>query len=200
MSIPLPVTVLLFAVAIAVAVVIAASCASPRPAGPDEALYGAALADTAASAALIRATPEVYDDALERFETFYEVYSSDRIRDMVRDVYAEDAYFGDPIHNARGIDEIERYFLRMAEPVASCTFDLEGIDAAGGEVYIRWVMRLAIAQSPDDPIEARGISHVRFGPDGLIIFQQDYWDTSAMMDRIPLVGYFTRLVKQRLEE
>jgi len=42
------------------------------------------------------------------------------------------------------------------------------------------------------------MSHVRFNKEGLIVFQQDYWDTSAMFDRLPVVGYWTRLVKTRI--
>ena len=51
-----------------------------------------------------------------------------------------------------------------------------------------------------ETIEAIGMSHVRFNREGKVVFQQDYWDTSAMLDRLPVVGYWTRLVKNKINK
>lgn len=138
-------------------------------------------------------------EAIRKFTDFYREYSSDIIRKHCRAVYAEDAYFGDPFKSVEGIDPIEAYFIKMAEPVKECTFAIEGVHSEQSEYYIRWVMKLTIKRSPNDPIVAQGISHVRFGADGKVVFQQDYWDTSVMFERIPVVGGLTRWVKRRLD-
>lgn len=138
--------------------------------------------------------------ALKRFEEFYAVYSQDAIRDGVRDLYADDAWFGDPFHQVRGIDAIEHYFLVMAEPVEECTFIVDDIQRSGKDYYARWTMNLTSKAAPREPIEAIGLSHVRFNADGKIVFQQDYWDTSALLDRLPVVGFWTRFAKGRLEK
>lgn len=143
---------------------------------------------------------EVEVAALKRFNAFYEVYSSEAIKAGLRQLYAEDAWFGDPFHSVRGIDAIEHYFLAMAEPVESCTFTVEGVQRSGDDYYARWTMTLISKAAKTKPIEAIGLSHVRFNRDGLIVFQQDYWDTSVMFDRLPVVGYWTRLVKRRLNK
>ena len=138
--------------------------------------------------------------ALKRFHDFYAEYSIEEIRKGVRELYADNAWFGDPFHIVEGIDDIEHYFMVMAEPVESCTFTVDSMQRSGTDYYARWTMVLKSKAVKGEPIETIGISHVRFNADGKIIFQQDYWDTSAMFDRLPIVGYWTRLVKSRIEK
>jgi hypothetical protein len=163
-------------------------------------LYARALAETdPAQAALMKAGDAGEAEALARFARFYEVYDIPTIRAGVREVYAPNAFFGDPFHAVMGQDAIEDYFVRMAEPVESCTFEIDGSDAAGPEYYIRWTMRLKPRAVRGPALVVPGISHVRFDPEGLVVFQQDYWDSGALFDRLPVVGFFTRAVRRRLE-
>ena len=143
---------------------------------------------------------EVEQQALKEFNDFYAVYSTEAIKAGVRKLYAEDAWFGDPFHSVQGIDAIEHYFLAMAEPVETCTFSVEAVQRSGDDYYARWTMHLESKAAKGKPIDAIGLSHVRFNEQGLIVFQQDYWDTSVMFDRLPVVGYWTRLVKRRLNK
>lgn len=138
--------------------------------------------------------------ALQRFSDFYAVYSPEAIRAGVRRVYDENAWFGDPFRIVEGMDEIEHYFLVMAEPVKSCTFSVDSISRSGIDYFARWTMELESKAAEGEIIRTIGISHVRFNASGKVVFQQDYWDASAMLDRLPVVGYWTRLVKDRIEK
>lgn len=149
---------------------------------------------------LLEPGSEAERDALKRFDDFYAVYSSEAIKANVRNVYADNAWFGDPFHQVQGIDAIEHYFLVMAEPVETCTFSVDSMQRSGIDYYARWTMVLKSKAVKGEPIEAIGFSHVRFDVEGKIVFQQDYWDTSVMFDRLPVVGYWTRLVKNRIEK
>ena len=143
---------------------------------------------------------EVEKNALLRFNDFYEDYSSEAISAGVRGLYAEDAWFGDPFHIVEGIDEIEHYFLVMAEPVKSCTFTVDSVQRSGIDYFARWTMVLESKAAKGEIIKTIGISHVRFNTAGKVVFQQDYWDSSSMLERLPIVGYWTRLVKDRIEK
>ena len=159
-----------------------------------------AIVEQTADIESLRPGSAMEEKALQQFRDFYAEYSLDAIREGVRILYADDAWFGDPFHIVEGIDEIEHYFLVMAEPVESCTFTVDSIQRAGVDYFARWTMVLKSKGVKGDPIETIGISHVRFNAEGKVIFQQDYWDTSAMLDRLPVVGYWTRLVKGRIEK
>ncbi len=138
--------------------------------------------------------------ALRRFDEFYQEYSTASITSGVRTVYAEDGWFGDPFHVVQGIDAIEHYFLVMAEPVEECVFKVDSTQRCGNDYYIRWTMQLVSKAAPKERIETIGISHVRFNQAGMVIFQQDYWDTGAMFERLPVVGFWTRLAKRQIEK
>jgi hypothetical protein len=88
----------------------------------------------------------------------------------------------------------------MAEPVEQCTFTVDSMQRSGSDYFARWTMRLESSAAKGEIIETIGMSHVRYNAEGKIIFQQDYWDTSAMLDRLPVVGFWTRLVKDRIEK
>lgn len=136
--------------------------------------------------------------AFEHFTHFYAEYSADRIASNVRNLYAEDAFFSDPYHLVEGIGEIEAYFIAMAAPAQSCTFKIGKIQRASNEFYCRWTMHLISTAAPNQPIVAQGLTHMRFNASGKIIFHQDYWDTSVLLDRLPVVGFWTQLVKNRI--
>jgi len=143
---------------------------------------------------------ETEKQALKQFDDFYAEYSLEAIKTGVRKLYAEEAWFGDPFHIVEGIDDIEHYFLVMAEPVEHCTFTVDSMQRSGSDYYARWTMVLESKAAKGEVIETIGLSHVRFNREGKVIFQQDYWDTSAMFDRLPVVGYWTRLVKSRINK
>jgi len=88
----------------------------------------------------------------------------------------------------------------MAEPVEQCTFTVDSMQRSGNDYFARWTMRLESSAAKGEIIETIGISHVRYNAEGKIIFQQDYWDTSSMFDRLPVVGFWTRLVKAKIEK
>lgn len=176
-------------------------CRSDSAYGPD--LIGAHDAALARSSPTNAPPPgsDVEKAAIARFVDFYRVYSSESIRRGVRDLYASDAYFGDPFKSVNGINAIEDYFLKMAETVVSCTFTVTSTSrSAEGEYFIRWVMDLTAARAKKAPLRVLGLSQVRFNAQGQVIFHQDYWDTSTLFERLPVVGGPTRFVKRRLEK
>jgi len=184
--------------ALGLGVFVMLGCASkPSEVTPNLDEYYSAL-ERVKSIPSMKPDSKVEEDALARFREFYLVYSVDAIKEGIRSVYAENAWFGDPFHIVEGIDDLEHYFVVMAEPVETCTFIVDDIQRSGDDFYARWKMTLESKVAKGQQIEAIGLSHVRFDEQGLIVFQQDYWDTSAMFDRLPVVGYWTRLVKTRL--
>jgi hypothetical protein len=138
-------------------------------------------------------------EALARFSEFYQEYSIESITSGVRTVYATDAWFGDPFKIVKGIDEVEHYFLAMAKPVKECSFAVHSAQRSDKDYYFRWSMVLVSKAAEKERIETIGMSHVRYNSEGKIIFQQDYWDTGAMFERMPVVGFWTRFAKRRIE-
>jgi hypothetical protein len=164
---------------------------------PDPAENTAAMERASLISSMKPGSP-IETEALQCFTDFYSDYAPEAIREGVRKLYDENAWFGDPFHIVEGIDDIEHYFVVMAEPVEQCTFSVDSIHRSGDDYFARWTMQLESSAAKGERIETIGLSHIRFNATGKVIFQQDYWDTSAMFDRLPVVGYWTRLVKTRI--
>jgi hypothetical protein len=149
---------------------------------PDWSKNTEAVEQTAAVESMLPGS-KTEEQALATFRSFYEEYSADAIRNGIRKLYADNARFGDPFHIVEGIDEIEHYFLVMAEPVEYCTFSVDSIQRSGTDYFARWTMELESKAARGERIRTIGISHIRFNADGKIIFQQDSWDSCAILDQ-----------------
>ena len=134
---------------------------------------------------------------IEAFREYYKVFAADVIRRDTKKLYAKDAFFKDGYKEVKGVDAIETYFLATTEAVVSCTFDIADVSVHEGNYYFRWVMKLTIKRDRDNPMEQIGMSHIRFGPDGKVIFHADYWDTSIVFERVPVLGSIIRWAKEQ---
>jgi len=131
------------------------------------------------------------------FKEYYKVFAEDVIRRDTKNLYAKEAFFKDGYKEVKGVDAIETYFIATTKAVVSCTFDITDVSAHEGNYYFRWVMKLTIKRDKDNPMEQVGMSHVRFGPDGKVIFHTDYWDTSVIFERAPVLGSIIRWAKEQ---
>ena len=80
-------------------------------------------------------------EAIARFSALYQVFSEEVIRKDIRAVYAPNDYFRDPFKEVIGADEIEEYFLKSAETIHECRFEIEDVAVHDGDYYFRWIMR-----------------------------------------------------------
>lgn len=183
---------------IIVVLLIAGGCAHRGEEGGDMIRYEKALAETdPAKVSGLQTGSELEKEAIERFKAFYRVFSTEVIRKELRGLYADSAYFRDGFKEVVGIDAMEAYFLNSAEGIQSCTFDIQETAAHQGNYYFRWVMHLSMKRSPDDPIRTVGMSHVRYNDGGKVIFHQDYWDTGAVYEKIPVMGAVIRWIRKK---
>jgi hypothetical protein len=136
-------------------------------------------------------------EAIARFSAFYQVFSTEVIRKDIRAVYAPHAYFRDPFKEVIGADDIEEYFLKSAETIHECTFEIEDVAVHEGDYYFRWIMNLTTKRYRDEPIRAPGMSHVRFDEKGMVVFHQDYWDSSVIYEKVLLLGSTIRWIKRQ---
>ena len=142
-------------------------------------------------------TPDAKQAAIGRFRDFYTDFSVDRINSKVESLYRTDAYFRDGIRSVKGMEALREYFMSSVEGVASCRFDIKDVIEKDGNTYFRWLMKLKL-DDDDDELTYVGMSHVIFDTDGMIIFHQDYWDFSELMQEFPVIGRVVSYIKSRL--
>jgi hypothetical protein len=150
-----------------------------------------------ARTALVKQGSDEEKSGIENFKEYYKVFAEDVIRRDTKKLYARDAFFKDGYKEVKGVEAIEAYFIATTKAVVSCTFDITDVSVHEGNYYFRWVMKLTIKRDKDNPMEQIGMSHIRFGPDGKVIFHADYWDTSIVFERVPVLGAIIRWAKEQ---
>ena len=173
-----------------------AGCAGGKPMTLEN-YYRELAATDPAKAALVKPGSAEEKAGIEAFKEYYKVFAEDVIRRDTKKVYARDAFFKDGYKEVKGVDAIESYFVATTKAVHECTFDITDVSVHEGNYYFRWFMKLTLKRDKNNPIEQIGMSHVRFAPDGKVVFHTDYWDTSVVFERVPVMGTIIRWVKER---
>jgi steroid Delta-isomerase len=128
---------------------------------------------------------------------FFESFALGSVADMGR-YYAKSAYFKDPFNEVRDLVGIQHVFLRMYETTLAPRFTISEVFYADEAVMLRWDFDFRIKSwRPAVPRRIRGVSHIRFGPDGLVTYHRDYWDAAEeLYEQLPVIGSVMRLFKK----
>ena len=179
-----------------VPIVALAGCAGGSPMTLEN-YYKELSATDPAKTALVKPGSAEEKAGIENFKEYYRIFAENVIRRDTKKLYAKEAFFKDGYKEVKGVDAIESYFIATTKAIVSCTFEITDVSIHEGNYYFRWVMTLTIKRDKDNPLKQIGMSHVRFAPDGKIIFHADYWDTSVVFERAPVIGSIIRWAKEQ---
>ncbi|MGL4575747.1 MAG: nuclear transport factor 2 family protein [Burkholderiaceae bacterium] len=135
-------------------------------------------------------------DHLSKAKSLFENLSRDKVS-LLRELYAQDAWFKDPFNEVTGIEAICKIFDHMFDQVQNPRFVVKDAVAQGPDAFLTWDflfdnVRMGGAQT------VRGASHLKFDTAGKITYHRDYWDVAEeLYEKIPLLGAFMRFVKRR---
>ena len=133
---------------------------------------------------------------IERFKDFFRVLH-DADLSQLRDIYADGIVFRDPVHQIRGLVELEDYFTSMCADLSDCRFEYLDELTSDDAAYVKWMMHFKHPRLGNRLISVRGVSHLKLGDK--IEFHEDFYDMGAMLyDQLPLIGNVTRWLKLRL--
>ena len=133
---------------------------------------------------------------LERFKSYFQVLHKADLSKL-REIYDDQVLFRDPVHDMRGLVELEDYFTSMCADLTDCRF--EYLDEVVGErtAYVKWVMHFRHPRLKNRLISVRGVSHLKFGDK--VKYHEDFYDMGAMLyEQLPVLGNVTRWLRLRL--
>lgn len=137
-------------------------------------------------------------DPVTRVKRYFETLTPESVA-RIGEVYADDAWFKDPFNEARGRVEIARIFARMFEQLDAPRFVVRDGVAVDAQAFLAWdfVFRMRRWRRAEQTI--RGATHLRFAPDGRIVYHRDYWDAAEdLYEKLPALGPLLRLLKRRV--
>ena len=135
---------------------------------------------------------------INKFTNLYKDYTSTNIEKYVDVLYDENVYFIDPVHQIGGLNTVKEYFYLMTKPIESCRFEINSISKDLNNYFVRWDMYLISKASPNKKIVTTGITHFIVNSSEKIIFHQDFWDLSSLYDELPVISFWSKLVKERM--
>ena len=133
---------------------------------------------------------------IERFKEYFRVlHEADLSR--LREIYADNIVFKDPVHEIRGLVELEDYFTTMCADLTDCRFEYLDELVADDSAYLKWIMHFKHPKLGNRLISVRGVSHLKGAEK--IEFHEDFYDMGAMLyEQLPLLGNVTRWLRLRL--
>jgi len=133
---------------------------------------------------------------IERFKTYFKVLDEADLSEL-RELYAEQVVFKDPVHEMRGLVELEDYFTSVCSDLSECRFEYLDEMVAEQSAYVKWIMHFKHPRLGKRLISVRGVSHLKFGDK--IEYHEDFYDMGAMLyEQLPLLGNVTRWLRLRL--
>jgi len=136
------------------------------------------------------------NDLIRQFKIFYSDFNKMDL-DRIGDIYSDNIIFRDPIHEIRGLANLQSYMTEMGENVSECRFEYLDVLASDGIAYIKWNMHFRHPKLSPEMISVRGVSQLNF--DERIYFHEDVYDMGAMIyEHVPIIGFTTRFLKKRL--
>jgi ketosteroid isomerase-like protein len=137
-----------------------------------------------------------HDASLARLIAFFESIATDNVHQLA-EVYASDVWFKDPFNEVRGIDEVMRIFVHMFTQVDGPRFVVTDSVLQGDQAFLTWNFLFRMKRFSRDEQCIRGASHVRFAPDGRVMFHRDYWDAAEeLYEKLPVLGGLMRVLKR----
>jgi len=134
---------------------------------------------------------------LDALLEFYQTLTPERIAEF-DEFYAENAYFKDLFNEVRHLDDIKEIFSRMFRKVADPRFLVKEHVGDMHGMFLIWDMSFRMKSwRPRESQIIRGVSHLRFGADGKVVYHRDYWDTGEeLYAKLPLLGAGVRLMRR----
>jgi ketosteroid isomerase-like protein len=143
--------------------------------------------------------PQATLDAVARVVDFFETLQPESVQRLA-DYYAPHAYFKDPFNEVRGLAQVQKIFAHMYVALEAPRFVITDQVVQGAQCFVVWDFKFRFKRFAAQTEQVvHGTSHLRFAPDGRIIFHRDYWDAAEeLYEKIPWLGGLMRWLKKRV--
>jgi len=117
----------------------------------------------------------------------------------LREIYARDICFEDPVRGIQGLDALIHYFETLFDDVEHLRIRFHRSVISEDGLFFSWTMTLEHkAFNRGKTIRVEGASYLKFR-DGRIYYHRDYFDVGALVyENLPVLGGIVRLIRTRM--
>ncbi|MCW4149804.1 nuclear transport factor 2 family protein [Halomonas sp. 18H] len=140
------------------------------------------------------------DMSLRRFcDVYHELDKAST--DRLGEIYTDDVYFRDPLHQVTGLDSLQAYFDALYANVSQCHFTFHQGLRQQEQAFVVWTMSVAHPRlAGGKSYRVEGCSRLTFAADGSdkVCDHRDYFDAGELLyEQLPILGRVIRRLKQR---
>ncbi|CUS48897.1 MAG: SnoaL-like domain [Idiomarinaceae bacterium HL-53] len=142
-----------------------------------------------------------HDPLIEQIQSFYQRIDAEHLEPL-RQIYAENVLFEDPVHRIEGIEKLINYFRHGLANADTCLFDIEEIVTDNERIILKWTMTLKHSKlNRGEEFHVPGVSFLKRTENGKqIAFHRDYFDLGDMFyERLPIVRRIIGALKNRMK-
>ena len=153
-----------------------------------------ALKKSETNSVYLQENRENVNDTVKLFLKVFKNYSKTLFIAETSNLYAKEAFLNDKIRTVKGASNIKKYFLNTFIKLKKAKFNILDVAYGDRDVYIRWEMVLH-TKGGTKPLKNLGMSQLRFNLDGKIIYHQDHWDYSEILQQMPIIKHLLNAMK-----
>jgi hypothetical protein len=135
------------------------------------------------------------DKAIASYQAFFENLTDETVEDL-RILATPHVRYRDPTMDSKGIDAVTASMHKWFRDLDGIQFRITGGAVDGLVLYSHWIMTFRIRKLPKRLWELEGMSRITFEEDGKISDQVDYWDSSPMLESVPILGKIVTMIKK----
>ena len=132
------------------------------------------------------------------FRSFLETLSRSSVAKLGK-LMAADIRFRDPIHDVKGIEKVQRVYLRLFEMVDNPRFTVTHSACTDDLCFLRWHFTCRPRLfGHGHPWIVEAVTALRFDQAGRVREQADYWDAGQYLyERMRMLGPIFRFFRKR---
>lgn len=142
--------------------------------------------------------------AERRLEQFVALYNELNFSNLavLRDIYAPDVEFVDPVHQINGLRALEQYFAHAYQNLQQCHFAIVATGQGAHWGFVSWQMRFChSAINGGREVCVDGCTELTYNAEGQISRHRDYYDLTQMIyQHLPVLGWLTGKVRQKMAD
>lgn len=115
--------------------------------------------------------------------------------DSIGELLAENVEFEDPFNHSYRRQDYQQIMADMFASLSDVSFDVQRVDPIPNGGYLVWTF--SAYSKITGTIQTEGVSLILLNEQNKIRLHRDFWDGSAVMTGIPVLGTVIRQVKKR---
>lgn len=115
--------------------------------------------------------------------------------EQLRELVSDDVHFSDPFNQVAGVEGYLELLREMFQRLDDVRFNVHERVQHDSIAYLYWTFTASSKTTGE--LHFQGTSRLLFTDDGRVASHQDFWDSAAIYQQLPIIGILIRWLQKR---